>query len=420
MEAVRLSALNARIGRLVNADSSLREVWVTAETSDLRVSGGHCYMELVDKDDDGRTVRARARAVIWASALPRVEARFLAVTGTRLRSDIKIMARVTVSYHAVYGLSLVISDINPEYTAGDLVRRRNEIIARLRAEGVFDLNRTLEPGPVLNRVAVVSAAGAAGYGDFIRHLYSNPRRLRFSTELFPAVLQGERTASSVIVALERIMERVDEFDGVVIIRGGGAVADLASFDDYDLAANVAQFPLPVIVGIGHERDITVLDYVAHTRVKTPTAAAAMLVAHQEAALDALRGTAAEIKNLAGSYINGQRQQLAYILGALPAMLRAVTDAHRRRLGTETALAISTAAGAQMRMQTQRLDSLAMLVDALSPQATMRRGFAIARSRGRALTSAATLSTGDAIEITLADGAIDATVTGLHIPEKNKN
>ena len=230
MEAVRLSALNARIGRLVNADSSLREVWVTAETSDLRVSGGHCYMELVDKDDDGRTVRARARAVIWASALPRVEARFLAVTGTRLRSDIKIMARVTVSYHAVYGLSLVISDINPEYTAGDLVRRRNEIIARLRAEGVFDLNRTLEPGPVLNRVAVVSAAGAAGYGDFIRHLYSNPRRLRFSTELFPAVLQGERTASSVIAALERIMERVDEFDCVVIIRGGGAVADLASFD----------------------------------------------------------------------------------------------------------------------------------------------------------------------------------------------
>ena len=397
MEAVRLSALNARIGRLVNADSSLREVWVTAETSDLRVSGGHCYMELVDKDDDGRTVRARARAVIWASALPRVEARFLAVTGTRLRSDIKIMARVTVSYHAVYGLSLVISDINPEYTAGDLVRRRNEIIARLRAEGVFDLNRTLEPGPVLNRVAVVSAAGAAGYGDFIRHLYSNPRRLRFSAELFPAVLQGERTASSVIVALERIMERVDEFDCVVIIRGGGAVADLASFDDYDLAANVA-----------------------HTRVKTPTAAAAMLVAHQEAALDALRGTAAEIKTLAGSYINGQRQQLAYILGALPAMLRAVTDAHRRRLGTETASAISTAASAQMRMQTQRLDSLAMLVDALSPQATMRRGFAIARSRGRALTSAATLSTGDAIEITLADGAIDATVTGLHIPEKNKN
>ena len=230
---------------------------------------GHCYMELVDKDDDGRTVRARARAVIWASALPACRGAFLAVTGTRLRSDIKIMARVTVSYHAVYGLSLVISDINPEYTAATSCATSHEIIARLRAEGVFDLNRTLEAGPVLNRVAVVSAAGAAGYGDFIRHLYSNPRRLRFSTELFPAVLQGERTASSVIVALERIMERVDEFDCVVIIRGGGAVADLASFDDYDLAANVAQFPLPVIVGIGHERDITVLDYVAHTRVKTP-------------------------------------------------------------------------------------------------------------------------------------------------------
>jgi len=418
MDAIRLSQLNARVGSVINVAADLREVWIIAETSDVRCSGGHCYMELVDKDDDGRTVRARARAVIWASALPRIESRFVAVAGTRLRSDIKIMARVTVSFHAVYGLSLVVSDINPEYTAGDLLRRRNEIIARLRADGVFDLNRTLVPGPTLSRVAVVSAAGAAGYGDFIKHLYTNRRRLRFRTTLFEATMQGERTAPSVIAALNRIMTRIDDFDCVVIVRGGGAVADLASFDDYDLASNVAQFPLPVIVGIGHERDVTVLDYVAHTRVKTPTAAAELLVARQEAALDGLRATAAEIASLASAIINGQRRQLAYTLGSLPAMVRAVIADARRRLGPDSVSAISTAATALLRVHTQRLDSLAMLVDALSPQATLRRGFAIARVGGRALTDASALQPGDVLDITLAAGAVRTTVAGVLPPEEN--
>ena len=289
-QAISLLELNRRVTSAIAVAPGLQGVWITAETSDLRSSGGHCYMELVQKDERTGSPLAKSRAVMWASTFSRLGAMFYAATGTRLRSDMKIMVKVNANYHPVYGMSLVISDINPDYTVGDLARRRNEIIARLRAEGVFDMNRCL-PWPQLPvRVAIISARGAAGYGDFMKHLHNNPQRLRFETELFEATLQGERTVPSVVAALEAIAARDGEFDCVVLIRGGGAVSDLASFDDYTLASNVAQFPLPIIVGIGHERDVTVLDYVANTRVKTPTAAAEALIGMAGAAYDRLRAT----------------------------------------------------------------------------------------------------------------------------------
>ncbi len=411
LQALTLAQLNRRITSALAVAPDLNDVWIVAETSDLRSSGGHCYMELVQKDEAGRAL-AKARAVIWASNYSRISAEFAAATGTRLASDMKVMARVSVSFHAVYGMSLVISAINYEYTAGDLIRHRNEIIARLRADGVFDLNRSL-PWPVpAQRIAVISARGAAGYGDFMRHLYGNGLRLRFSTELFEAVMQGQRTAASVVSALEAINSRIAEFDCVVIIRGGGAVSELACFDDYTLAFNLAQFPLPVIVGIGHERDVTVLDYVAHTRVKTPTAAAELLVTRMTAEYDRLLAAARAIQTAAKAKIAGQQQQLEYCRGQLPALARAVIVRARARLTAANPQALAQSVRAQLQLRRQRLQACTELMDALAPEATLKRGFSITRLNGRAVKNAVELKPGDCLTTVFASGEASTTVTSI--------
>lgn len=405
IQSITLLELNRRVTSAIAVTPGLQGVWITAETSDLRSSGGHCYMELVQKDERTGTPLAKSRAVMWASSYQRLGAMFYAATGTRLRSDMKIMARVNANYHPVYGMSLVITDINPDYTVGDLARRRNEIIARLRAEGVFDMNRNL-PWPQLPvRVAIVSARGAAGYGDFMKHLHGNPLRLRFHTELFEATMQGERTVPSVVAALEAIAARDGDFDCVVLIRGGGAVSDLASFDDYTLASNVAQFPLPVIVGIGHERDVTVLDYVANTRVKTPTAAAEALIGMASNAYERLRATGDAILTLVKDRIAGQRQQLAYYQGSIPALARSIVERNRQRLGPEIPAAITAAVRSTFARANERLGALGVLLDTLSPEATLRRGYTITRVDGHAVTAADPLDPGTVITTTFAGGRI---------------
>ncbi len=402
-QAIPLAELCRRITRVMSVTPGLTNVWLTAETSDLRVSGGHCYMELIQKDPDTGAPQAKCRAVIWASTYARLGAAFYAATGSRLRSDMKIMARVSVNYHSVYGFTLVISDIDPDYTVGDLARRRNRIIARLREDGVFDLNRSLPWADVPNRIAVVSARGAAGYGDFVKHLHLNPYRLRFDTTLFEASLQGERTSASIISALEAVMENIDDYDCVVIIRGGGAVSDLASFDDYELASNVAQFPLPVVVGIGHERDVTVLDYVANVRVKTPTAAAELLIGRMAEALGTLRSIGEGIQRTVADRVAGQRRQLAYYQGTLPELVRGILDRNRRRVGVEASCRLADAVRALTLRQSERLNALAELLDALSPEATLRRGYSITRFKGRAVTDGATLPEGAVLTTTFARG-----------------
>lgn len=401
-EAITLLELNRRVGAALNLTPGLNNVWVTAETSDLRTSGSHCYLELIQKDDSGSPL-ARCRAVIWASVYGRLSAKFTTATGSRLRSDMKIMVLVNVSYHPVYGLSLVINDINPDYTIGDLARRRLEIIARLKAEGVYDLNRDLALPDVPWRVAIVSARGAAGYGDFMRQLHNNTMRLRFSTTLFEAVMQGERTAPSIIAALDRIMDRIEDFDCVVVIRGGGAVADLASFDNYDLASNVAQFPLPVICGIGHDRDETVLDYVAHTRVKTPTAAAELLVGVVAEAYRRVLNAGNEILAAVRSAVAEQRQQLAYCQGLLPTLAANVVERNRLAVGRHASELLASSARNIAARAAARLASLGELLDAISPQATLRRGYSITRSAGRAVTDSTALRPGDVIVTTFAKG-----------------
>lgn len=407
-----------------------QNVWLTAELSDFRQSGGHCYMELIDKNESSGIIDARLRGIIWSSTFARLSAKFVAYTGRRLATGLRVMVKGSVNYHASFGLSFVISDINPAFTLGDVERRRQEILARLKAEGILDLNRALEWNVPALRIAVISAEGAAGYGDFMNQLYSNTSSLRFVTRLFPAVLQGERAAASVISALDAVNSQIDSWDCVVIIRGGGATSDLVSFDSYDLAANVAQFPLPVIVGIGHERDVTVLDYIANMRVKTPTAAAEWLIANAEAQLEQLRSLAADMLRAVTDTISGCKTQLAFVEGQLPVAPVAALDRMKARLhNASTALsaattgriapalasldrvpeAIKLAVANTIARRRDRLNSANALLDALSPMATLKRGYTITRVNGKVITSAEELTPGATIVTSIHNGVVQSTV-----------
>ncbi len=408
IKALTLVELNRRITALIASDTALREQWVVAETSDLRRSGGHCYMELIEKDTAGLPV-ARLRAVIWASQFLRLNAKFKDVTGSDLHTDLRIMVRVTVSFHPAYGLSAVISDINPEYTCGELERRRREILARLDAEGVSDMNRTLAVAEPCLRVAVVSARGAAGYGDFINQLFANRSSIAFKVTLFEAVMQGESAPPSVISALEEIAAKSDDYDCVAILRGGGATGDMAAFDNYDLALNVCCFPLPVIIGIGHDRDRCVLDYIAAVSVKTPTAAAEWLVKRGEESLDRVRRLGADIYRLAGERLSGAMRQIAYYEGQLPALAESVVSRAMTAVNERYATRIVDSVNKIITRHTDRLDALGQIVGALAPEATLRRGFSITRVGGRALNDADTLADGDEIETILAHGKFKSRV-----------
>ena len=427
-QSVTLLELNRRIADHLKGDD-LQNVWVLAELSDVTVRGGHCYMELLHKDDSGATV-ARARATIWASAFRTIRAEFVAATGQDFASGMRLLLRTSVTMHPLYGMSMNVTAVNPDYTAGDLLRRRREMLQRLTAQGLIDINRSLcFPEPTL-RIAVVSSAGAAGYGDFMDQLRHNPHRLRFNVTLFPATLQGDSTAPTVINALHRIETRQHDFDCVVIIRGGGATSDLMSFENYDLAATVASFPLPVVVGIGHERDITVLDYVACKRVKTPTAAAEWLIELGTKALDHIDSIGRDIVLEASQRLATAQSRLARMAGAMPSLAlttlaHATTRVERLYAGLqgissrqiaprlqtlsqagERLALLSTHAVATHR---QRLDATADLLKALSPEATLRRGYSITRVDGHALTDPSALTDGTTLVTTLANGTVTSTV-----------
>lgn len=426
-----LGELCRMIQSTVASNMALQNVWVVGETSDLRMSGGHCYLELLEKDARGGIV-ARVRANIWASLWPRLSEYFRQQTGSPLVSGMKVLVRVSASYHPAYGISLTVSSIDPGYTMGDAVRRRNEILARLKAEGLLELNRTVEwPRPAL-KVAVVSAAGAAGYGDFINQLYSNQQHIRFEVKLSPAVLQGERTVPSVMAALEAIAADPEGWDCVVLIRGGGATSDLAAFDDYDLACHIANFPMPVIVGIGHERDITVLDYVANMRVKTPTAAAEWLIGRASAELDLLERMAGEIYRCVSERISGNRQQLSYLSAYIPGLVNSAISRQKAALDRASIsvassgprlimparvhlgnLATMLTKAVQTRIEAARiaLDAKVGLVEALSPEQVLARGFSLTRTAdGRTVTDAESLSAGDEIVTLLSRGSVRSRVT----------
>ena len=298
------------------------EYWVQAELSEVRTNAtGHCYLEFVQKDPRSNNLIAKARGMIWSYVFRLLKPYFEESTGRLFTSGIKVQVKVTVQFHELYGYSLTVLDIDPAYTLGDMALRRREILAQLQEEGVLTLNKELEMPVLPQRVAVVSSATAAGYGDFCHQLHHNARGFFFYIELFPALMQGNQVEQSVLSALDEVYSRLREFDVVVIIRGGGATSDLSGFDTYLLAAACAQFPLPVITGIGHERDDTVLDSVAHTRVKTPTAAAELLISRMAEAADRLFDLSEHVRQGAIALLDMEWIRLAEIRNSIPELVR---------------------------------------------------------------------------------------------------
>lgn len=374
------------------------EYWVQAELSDVRNNAsGHCYLEFVQKDARNGNLVAKARGAIWANVYRLLKPYFEQETGQAFVSGIKVLVKVTVEFHELYGYSLTVTDIDPSYTLGDMARRRREILKQLEEEGVLTLNKELEFPALIQRIAVISSATAAGYGDFCDQLARNPYRFRFYTKLFPAVMQGEQVEKSIIGALNRINSERDRWDAVVIIRGGGATSDLSGFDTYMLAANCAQFPLPIITGIGHERDDTVIDSVAHTRVKTPTAAAEFLIGRQ-------RETAALLDNYAGFIVSAvsmrmqnEKFRLDNLARKLPGLfsIRKLREEHRiDSLGQQ----MENKAVSYVLKENYRLQLFEQQVINASPEHVLKRGYSITLKNGQAVTDAATLKKGDILVI----------------------
>ncbi len=384
---IGLLALQEQVKRHLE-DHFFESVWLQAEISELKQNpSGHCYLTLVEKDPRSNALLARASAVVWASTWRMVKPYFEAQTGRTLAPGLSVLVRVQVSYSVLYGLSLVIYDIDPSFTVGELELARQRTIARLEAEGMFDMNAQLSLPLLPRRLAVVSSPTAAGWRDFRRQLEGNEYGFRFWLQLFPAVMQGDAAPESIIGALDQIAAEADSFDAVLILRGGGGAMDLVCFDDYELAVNVAQFPLPVLTGIGHDHDFHIVDMVAHTHVKTPTALADWL-------LDRFSGETWRLDTLVQRLHLAVRTHATAQLGALEALkirlVHAVLDRHADAL--------------------HALDLLERRVEAADPRRALDRGFLIALKDGHRTDRAAAFAPGDRLTLLFRDGSVEAEVS----------
>jgi exodeoxyribonuclease VII large subunit len=381
--------------------------WIVAEIAEAKCNQrGHCYLDLVEKDND-KTI-AQIKATIWAYEYRKLAHKFQAATGETLKAGMKILLFSSVTFHEVYGLSLNVREIDPAYTMGEMARRKREVIERLKKEEIIDLNKGLALPLVPQRVAVVSSPTAAGYGDFFNQLDNNPHGYGFIHILFPALMQGQDAEKSIISALGEIRGKAHLFDVVVVIRGGGSAVDLSCFDGYPLASHIAKFPLPVLTGIGHEKDDTVVDLVAHTRMKTPTAVAEFLIS-------GVRGFAERITDLMNRIVtfserllrdeNHRVQALCQRLRFLPARLTAAAET--RLLVLERGLAASVA----MILQNEeaRLHRIEQAVRLLDPENILRRGYSVTRHEGKVIKDTSSVRKGDMIETTLYNGSIRSIV-----------
>ena len=426
-ERVTLLELNLLVREVIECEMP-NEYWVEAELSECRESHGHCFLELIQKDERSATPVAKASARCWASKWMIIRPYFERTTGQQLHAGMKVLLKVKAQFHEAYGFSWMVTDIDPTYTLGDMARKRQEIISQLKTEGVFDLQKELRLPLFCQHIAVISSETAAGYGDFCNQLADNPYGFQFQTQLFPAIMQGEEIEQSIINALNRIYNC--QFDCVVIIRGGGATSDMSGFDTLALAENVANFPLPIITGIGHDRDECILDMVSHTRVKTPTAAAAFLIDHLKQVTDAINDAQDRLTHYAQQKISTLNTQLSMIAETLPRIFSTVKTRHEARLDT---IATSLANLAQQRIlhsQFSILDlekSLPILLDrrlmaekhrlqlfeekarSLDPTLLLKRGYSITMHNGKAVRHVKELQDGDTIETRLANGSVHSVV-----------
>ncbi len=428
METLTLYELNGLVRETLELTLN-DEYWVKAEISELRMNR-HCYMELVQKDARGNGIVAKARAQVWSNVWAFIRPMFEQTTGQVLAAGMQVLVRAQVTFHELYGYSLNVTDIDPTYTLGDIAQRRLEILQRLKDEGIDTMNRELPLPRLLQRIAVISSASAAGYGDFCNQLNNNQRGLVFKTELFAAVMQGNEVEDSVIAALNRIAEQVDEWDVVVIIRGGGATSDLQGFDSLLLAENVAQFPLPVITGIGHERDDTVIDMISHTRVKTPTAAAEFLIHHQEEELDALEDMSARLTGQVTWLLQNETSRLKLLASKIPMLFTMVRAREEMRMHRLSASLVSNSiqnieqakgkvplldkqmglyASLFLQHEQKRIELTESKLDSAHPNRILRLGFSITRVGGKAVKGVDEVKEGDEIETTLASGTFKSTI-----------
>lgn len=360
--------------------------WVRVEISELNVRGGHCYMELVEKHPDGNSFAAKIRAVCWANVYAALRSYFEAETGIVLRAGLQVLVAVEVRFHIVYGLNVQVVNIEPSYTVGDMALQRRQTLVRLQTEGVMEMNKSLVLPVLPRRIAVISADTAAGYGDFCHQLDNNPYGFKLAYRLFPAIMQGERAVASIIAALEDVYEIVDDFDILVIVRGGGAATDLSCFDDFELALHIAQFPLPVITGIGHLRDLSVLDLVAHTCVKTPTAVAEFILDKFVAQLRLLEGYQQRLISIVDRYVQTHMQDLQ----SYSMRLRSLMDGYIMR-------------------QQNRLDYWNKAVELHSPERILRKGYTLTLLNGKPIVSLKELKKGMRITTEFAEGRIGSIV-----------
>ena len=427
--ALTLYELNSLVVELIDKVMP-SSYWVEAEIADARESKGHLYLELIEKDESTNIPIARASAKCWRSSWLMIGPHFERVAGVKLRAGLQIMIQVHAQFHAQYGFSWIIDDINPEYTMGSMARKRNEIIAQLKSEGVFELQRELCLPLFAQRIAVISSASAAGYGDFCNQLQHNEYGFRFQMQLFQAFMQGEQVEQSIVAALNLISTKEDDFDCVVIIRGGGATADLSGFDTLVLAENVANFPLPVITGIGHERDESILDMVAHTRVKTPTAVAAFLIDHLAATLNRIEQAQISIQRMVEHRIQHEKLHLQQLSTHIPILFSMVKNRENARLDDywhallqrvmlhlqQSKMRVELlsnkvipATTNKLMAEQHKLQLLEQRVDGVNPERMLRLGYSLTYKNGYVLRNVNEVKAGDEITTRLEGGIITSVV-----------
>jgi len=404
MNSLTLSQLNTQVRQAIHAHLP-ETYWLRAETSDVRRNqNGHCYLEFVEKDTKNQSIIAKARGMIWSNVFQMLSAYFENETGQTFTSGLKVLVRVSIDFHELYGYSLTVVDIDPSFTVGDMVRNRQLVLKQLEDEGVLTLNKELVLPELANRIAVISSPTAAGYEDFCDQLANNSAGFHFYTKLFPAVMQGEKSEVSIIAALEKIYTHQSHFDAVAIIRGGGATSELSCFDSYLLAANCAQFPLPIISGIGHERDTTVLDSVAHTRAKTPTAVAEFLISHLSKTASQLIDFQKRLVDKSQNALITEKANLIFLSKDLVQQSNIALQQEKNNLHQISETMKHFAKNA-LRKQSHFFDIKQQYIEMVSPENLLKRGYTMTLRNGKIAKSATEFSENDTLETRFADGSV---------------
>ena len=451
-ESISLSKLTQQVKSYLKSGFN-NSFWVVAEVSEMQEGySGHCFLELIEKNEGNKQVIAKCKANIWAYSYRMIKPYFKSTTGKNIEVGMKLLVNVYVEFHEVYGFSLQVRNIDPSYTLGEIALIRQKTILKLKEEGVFDMNKELDLSETPNRIAIIASASSAGYGDFINQLKNNRNGYVFYTALFNALVQGNDAPASIISALERIYNYIDQFDAVIIIRGGGATSDLSCFDDYELSYFITQFPIPVITGIGHDRDEVIADMVAHTALKTPTAVAAFLIEAMEEAGNYIAHLSDKLHSLTQFVLDNENHRLANYTVAIPRL--AQTSMHRQNLKMQRevsrlkSLATTSllneknklqhytnriqfeiphlikqefkeltffeqqlASGVTHLIQKQKnkLDKIQVELEHSNPEKLLKKGYSITSVNGKLVKDATVLKPGDILRTQFASGEVDSEV-----------